>query len=49
MDKEKNNPIVIWSRLPWIITILIIASTFGILFYLKANEKWILLHKYIYK
>ena len=41
MDKEKNTPIVIWKSSPWIITILIIASTFGILFYLKANEKWI--------
>ncbi|MGB4090957.1 MAG: DUF4230 domain-containing protein [Ruminococcus flavefaciens] len=37
MNKEKNTPIVIWNRLPWIILILII----GILFYFKANEKWI--------
>ena len=37
MNKEKNNHIVI----PWIIMILIIASTFAILFYLKSNEKWI--------
>ena len=36
MDKEKNTPIDIWKILPWIILILII----GILFYLKANEKW---------
>jgi len=37
MDKEKNTPIDIWKILPWIILILII----GILFYFKANEKWI--------
>lgn len=37
MDKEKNTPIDIWKILPWTILILII----GILFYFKANEKWI--------
>lgn len=49
MDKEKNTPKVIGKSLPWIIMILIIASTFGILFYLKANEKWIFTPQIIYK